>query len=135
MNTILLDTNIVSYLFKRDSRAALYAPHLLNRELAIAIMTVAELLQWAAMRHWGQARIRHLEAELDKYTILPVDMATCRFWASVRANRSAAGLPISPQDAWVAATALRYNLPLATHNPDDFQQIAELTVITEHTPS
>ena len=74
MNTILLDTNIVSYILKRDSRAALYAPHLLNHELAIAIMTVAELLQWAAIRHWGEARIRQLEAEFDKYTILPVDM-------------------------------------------------------------
>ena len=44
MTTVLLDTNIVSYLFKGDSRAALYAPHLLGRELAIAMMTVAELL-------------------------------------------------------------------------------------------
>ena len=55
MSTVLLDTNIVSYLFKRDTRAAQYAPHLLNRELAIAIITVAELLQWAAVRQWGEA--------------------------------------------------------------------------------
>jgi hypothetical protein len=53
MTTVLLDTNIVSYLFKRDSRAAQYAPHLIDRELAIAMMTVAELLQWAAIRNWG----------------------------------------------------------------------------------
>jgi tRNA(fMet)-specific endonuclease VapC len=45
MNTVLLDTNIVSYLFKGDTRSALYEPHLLNRELAIAMMTVAELFQ------------------------------------------------------------------------------------------
>ncbi len=56
MNTVLLDTNIVSYLFKGDTRAALYEPHLLNRELAVAMMTVAELFQWAATRNWGQAR-------------------------------------------------------------------------------
>jgi tRNA(fMet)-specific endonuclease VapC len=94
-------------------------------------MTVAELLQWAAVRRWGEARVRRLEAEFDKYTVLSVDMATCRLWATVRASRSALGQPISPQDAWVAATALRYSLPLVTHNPDDFQQIAGLTVITE----
>lgn len=135
MKTVLLDTNIVSYVLKRDSRAGLYAPHLLHRELAIAMMTVAELLQWAAIRHWGEARIQQLEAEFDKYTILPVDMATCRLWARVRASRNAAGLPISPQDAWVAATALRYTVPLVTHNPDDFQHIAGLTVITEHAPA
>jgi tRNA(fMet)-specific endonuclease VapC len=135
MNIVLLDTNIVSYVFKRDSRVALYAPHLINKELAIAIMTVAELFQWAAVRHWGAARIQQLEAEFDKYTILPVDLEVCRQWASVRANRNALGLPISPQDAWVAATALRYNLPLVTHNPDDFHHITGLMVITEHTTS
>lgn len=27
MTTVLLDTNIVSYLFKRDSRMTLYAPY------------------------------------------------------------------------------------------------------------
>lgn len=48
MTTVLLDTNIVSYLFKRDSRAAAYAPHLLQRELAISMMTVADSMGGAA---------------------------------------------------------------------------------------
>lgn len=80
MTTVLLDTNIVSYLFKRDSRAAQYAPHLLDRELTIAIMTVAELFQWAAIRNWGEPRIRRLEQLLERYTILPVDVDLCRQW-------------------------------------------------------
>jgi len=131
MSTVLLDTNIVSYLFKRDSRAALYAPHLLDRELAVSMMTVAELFQWTAIRNWGKPRVRRLEQFLDRYTILPVDMDLCRQWAEVRATRSKAGLPISPQDAWIAATALRYKLALVTHNPDDYQAIPGLTIITE----
>ncbi len=121
MTTVLLDTNIVSYLFKRDSRAALYAPHLLDRELAIAMMTVAELFQWAAIRNWGKPRVRRLEQLFERYTILPVDMDLCRQWAEVRATRSKVGLPISPQDAWIPATARRYHLVLVTHNPDDYQ--------------
>jgi tRNA(fMet)-specific endonuclease VapC len=131
MITVLLDTNIVSYLFKRDTRAALYAPHLLERELAVSMMTVAELFQWAAIRNWGKPRVRQLEQLLDRYTILPVDIDLCRHWAEVRATRSKAGLPISPQDAWIAATARRYTLALVTHNPADYQQIPELTIITE----
>jgi tRNA(fMet)-specific endonuclease VapC len=131
MTTVLLDTNIVSYLFKRDSRAALYAPHLLNRELAIAMMTVAELFQWAAIRNWGQPRVRRLEQHVERYTVLPVDIELCREWAEVRAKRSKAGLPISPQDAWIAATALRYQLALVTHNPDDYQALPGLTLISE----
>ncbi len=131
MSTLLLDTNIISFLFKCDTRTERYTLHLHDQELAIAIMTVAELFQWAAMRNWGEARIARLEQYLDHYTILPVDIETCRCWANIRAIRSAAGLPISPQDAWIAATALRYRLPLVTHNPDDFQQIPGMTIITE----
>lgn len=128
---LLLDTNIVSYLFKRDSRAELYQHHLVGQELAIAIMTVAELFQWAALRNWGEPRRKALERYLDRYTILPVEIITCRFWARIRAERVVAGLPISPQDTWIAATAIQHQIPLVTHNPDDFQHIEGLTVITE----
>ena len=126
-----MDTDVVSYLFKGDSRRELYAPHLLNNELAIAIMTVAELFQWAGMRQWGESRVRQLESWIDRFTILPVDIETCRAWADVRTHRSALGLPISPQDAWVAATALRYHIPLVTHNAGDYQRIPDLQVIHE----
>lgn len=78
MSMVLLDTNIVSYLFKRDTRAELYAEHLRNRELAIAVMTVAELFQWAAVRIWGEARVARLEQYLERYTLLPVDVDACR---------------------------------------------------------
>ncbi|MBL8203019.1 MAG: type II toxin-antitoxin system VapC family toxin [Blastocatellia bacterium] len=133
MNMVLLDTNIVSYLFKGDSRADQYAPHLLQQELAISMMTVAELFQWAGIRNWGTVRIAQLEALLNSYTILPSDLETCRSWANVRVERHNLGHPISPQDAWIAATALRYGVSLVTHNPSDFQKITGLSVITEAT--
>jgi predicted nucleic acid-binding protein len=131
MSTVLLDTDVVSYLLKGDSRREPYARHLLDRELAIAIMTVAELFQWAAMRKWGESRVQQMEGWLGRVTILPVDIETCRAWASVRTHRSSLGLSISPQDAWIAATALRYQLPLVTHNAGDYQRIPGLTVIHE----
>ena len=131
MSVVLLDTDVVSYLFKEDSRGELYAPHLIDRELGIAIMTVAELFQWASMRQWGEKRIHQMETWLEQFTVLPVDLETCRTWGAVRAYRSALGLPISPQDAWVAATALRYQLELVTHNAGDYQQIPGLRVVSE----
>lgn len=33
---------------------------------------------------------------------------------------------MSPQDAWIVATALRHELPLITHNAKDYQGIAGL---------
>ena len=78
MNAVLLDTNIVSFLLKEDSRAQVYAPYLEDRRLAISFMTVAELFQWAAMRKWGARRISQLEASLRNFTVLPFDIALCR---------------------------------------------------------
>jgi predicted nucleic acid-binding protein len=38
---------------------------------------------------------------------------------------------MSEADAWIAATALAFAVPLVTHNPDDFKNVPGLTVITE----
>jgi tRNA(fMet)-specific endonuclease VapC len=130
MDVVLLDTNIVSFLLKGDSRARSYAPHLQGRILAISFMTVAELFQWAFVHNWGARRMSQLETSLRNYTVLPFDIVLCRLWGEVRANCRAVGCPISPQDAWIAATALRYRMPLVTHNPVDFEAIEELELIT-----
>jgi predicted nucleic acid-binding protein len=82
-NAILLDTNIISFLLKGDSRATLYAPHLQRRRLAISFMTVAELFQWAFVRDWGEPRRQALETSLQKYAILPFDIMLCRLWGEI----------------------------------------------------
>ena len=130
METVLLDTNIVSIAFKPDSRFEGYAPHLRGRHLAVSFMTVAELYQWTAVRNWGRRRITQLERILQSYLFLPVNVELCRLWAQVRAARQSAGRPISPQDAWIAATALHDSIPLITDDYNDFEGIAELDVRT-----
>ena len=132
MSILLVDTDVVSFIFKQDSRAAEYAPLLKGNRLALSFMTVAELFQWAAVRNWGTARIERLEQSLTNYLIIPVDIELCRRWGNLRAQLQAIGKPISPQDAWIAATALRHNLPLVTHNTKDFAEIPGLEI---HTPS
>src|SRR5262245_64114017 len=128
MSIALLDTNVVSYLFKGDTRATAYAPLLQGQRLAISFMTVAELFEWAATRKWGRTRLTRLEQTLATYVIIPVDVELCRHWGTLRAQQQAAGHTIAPQDAWIAATALRHRLPLVTHNPSDFQHIAGLDI-------
>lgn len=128
MSVVLLDTNIISYLFKGDSRAHSYETFLQGHRLAISFMTVAELFEWAMSRAWGEKRIARLEQTLETYVLIPIDVELCRQWGMVRAQRRAKGQTIAPQDAWIAATALRHGLPLITHNPSDFRSIAELEV-------
>lgn len=70
-----------------------------------------------------------LQQHLSNYTIIPVDQPLCRKWAQVRSIHQAIGRPLSAQDAWVAATALRYDLPFVTHNIKDFQDIPDLQLL------
>ena len=107
-----------------------HLPILNDQELALSFMSVAELFQWAILRQWGDRRFSQLEQYLSNYLVIPVDQPLCREWAQVRSDRQSTGRPISPQDAWIAATALRYDLPLVTHNSKDFLNIPHLQIIT-----
>lgn len=130
MSTLLLDTNIVSYIFKRDSRAWAYAPTLQGNRLAVSFMTAAELYQWAIVRNWGRARTERLEQQIQTYLLIPPDLETCRRWGKLRAEQQLIGRTVDTQDAWIAATALQFALPLVTHNPKHFDAIPGLDVRT-----
>ncbi len=43
LDRCVVDTDVVSSFFKRDTRATLYRPHLADRLLLLSFMTVAEL--------------------------------------------------------------------------------------------
>lgn len=127
---IILDTDVVSFLFKGDTRAEAYRPYLSSRTLALSFMTVAELYRWAFARNWGAERISQLETQLANYVIVPYDRDLCWQWAKICAERQRLGKPISVQDAWIAATAVLHGCSLATHNAGDYAGIAGLTIIT-----
>ncbi|PZD70895.1 Ribonuclease VapC1 [Acaryochloris thomasi RCC1774] len=129
MSLALIDTDITSFIFKGSDYADPYLPLLSDQELALSFMTIAELFQWAILRQWGKRRFSQLEQYLSNYLIIPVDQPLCREWAQVRSDRQSAGRPISPQDAWIAATALRHDLPLVTHNIKDFAGISNLQLM------
>ena len=127
MARILVDTNVVSYRHKQDTRAALYEPLLVGHNLLICFETVAELYEWAIAHRWGAPRVQDLRETLADYLLLPYDDATAWRWAEVRTIK---GRPIDIGDAWIAATALRHNLPLVTHNRRHFEQVPGLQVIS-----
>ena len=128
MRTLLLDTNIVSYLFKQAPQAKLYKPHLRDSRLAISFITVGELYRWAIVRDWGTKRRLDLEERLRNYVVIPFDVELCKRWAEVTSMH---GPAISESDAWIAATALRHNIPLVSHNKKHFENIPHLTLIAE----
>jgi len=123
MEERIVDTCVVSYLLKKHSLAKQYRPLLKDKRLSISFMTVAELYRWTIERNWGEKRIKHLEETIQNYVVLASDDETCQYWAKARSIK---GHPISDTNAWIAATARRYNTPLVTHNIKHFKPVQDL---------
>ena len=130
MSTVVLNTNIVSYLMRNHSLSDKYRQHLEGHTRAISFMTVGELYEGAFRANWSSDRMRELEATIRVFLVIPSSPRICRMWGEVRSSRRQQ--PISVPDAWVASTALSYGCPLVTHNPGDFGGIPNLQIITEN---
>jgi tRNA(fMet)-specific endonuclease VapC len=127
---LVVDTDVVSYLFKQDTRADLYKPHLQGHLLVISPMTRAELEDWALEHTWGQRRRDEMRVHLKQFILAPFDEDLCVKWAEATDSARRRGRPINSSDAWVAAVALHYDVPLVTHNGSDYIGVADLKIIT-----
>ena len=129
--SIVVDTDVLSFIFKQDTRADLYAPHLKDKVVVVCFMIVAELRQWALIKQWGGAKRQRLESFLQNYMTFHSDDDLCTKWAEATRSAIRNGRPIDSADAWVAATALLHNIPLVTHNRRHYTGIDGLVVISE----
>jgi len=130
MEAVVLDTDVLSFFAKPDSRASLYAPDLAGRYASVCFQTVAELRLWALLRRWGPARVAALDALLDRLIVLRYDALMAQCWAEITARRRHVGRPIECGDAWIAAAALRHDVALLTHNARHYLDIPDLKLIT-----
>jgi tRNA(fMet)-specific endonuclease VapC len=120
LDDLLLDTSVVSFLlpFKNRPEQKLYAPHLAGRRLILSFQSVAELWLLARKNAWGNRREEKLRMFLRKFLVVPADDGLAEAWAEVTATSARLGKRLETADAWIVATALRYELPLATHDRD-----------------
>lgn len=135
MNAILLDTNIVSYAARRDSRFEWYQQQVESNTPCISFMTLGEIHFGMKKAGWGRRRVAEMREYLTRFQVIYVDDDLCEVWGDVTSNCHAVGFLISSSDAWIAATALAFELPLLTHNPRHFEPVDGLTVMTAPQPS
>ena len=130
MMQIVVDTDVLSFLFKDNPTGRLYEPEVSGREVYISFMTAAELELWAVQYHWGEHRLLRLRLYLNQFTVVESNPDLCLKWAEVMHAAQAVGRRIDCADAWVAATALLHNFPLVTNNRKDYLGVPGLTLIS-----
>ena len=130
MTRVVVDTDVVSFIFKNHPSGALYEADLAGCTLLISFMTLAELDRWAIQSKWGPARREWLRLYLQKFVMLPYSRRLCTPWADVTVAAQSRGCRIECADAWIAATALRHDVPLVTHNRSDYAGVPGLKLIS-----
>lgn len=135
MNQVLIDTDVFSFLLRQnDTRAIVYRPHVQNRIAVLTYVTIGELFFWAERRKWGTERLRLLEAKIRETTVVRYDLEVCRRYARLKhglRTPSGSHWVIGDNDLWIAACAVRYDIPLVTHNRRHFEGIPDLNIISE----
>jgi predicted nucleic acid-binding protein len=133
---VVVDTGILGSGLVSSSAGLVrrYQQHLIGRRVVIAFQTVAELRYGARRRNWGPATIEDMEARLRAATIAPVDDRTASVYAELKDNAVRAGHGLGQKvhdgDRWIAATAIRYSIPLVAHD-GIFKNAPGLDLITE----
>lgn len=125
---ILLDTNVVSEIMKRQPHPAVAA--CLNRlplnDLFVPSLVVAEI-RYGLRRLPNGRRRQDLIQAFDSFLeagfparILVFDAACAAGYAAARATRDEAGRPVAVQDALIGGMALAYGAIVVTRNRADF---------------
>ena len=130
MKVLLLDTNVVSILFKKNhSLRQTCLEAVSGLQLVISFMTRAELTLWPVANNWGETRRAALSEHMALYTTIYPDERTCAIWAEVVNRCRRTGQPIQTADAWIAATARQWGIPLVTTDFRDYAAIDDLDVV------
>ncbi len=132
MSGLIVDTDVVSFLFKNDSRAEDYLRFLEGQLCFISFMTEAEMELWTLIAGWGPPRIARFQQFLRLFTVVPSSRDLVVAWAQVMSASRKRGRRLETADAWIAATALLHDVPLVTHNASDYEGVPDLRIITRN---
>ena len=102
MPSVVVDTCVLSALFKGSPLAASYRPHIVGNRLVISFQTLAELYRWPLERSWGDRRRRDLETFIRRRCVLyPYNPALCRQWADATYEAGQNGYTLPAADGWI----------------------------------
>jgi tRNA(fMet)-specific endonuclease VapC len=119
---VVVDTNVFGAALTRRQAplVGLYARHLSDRLLVLAAQTVGELRYGALLARWGAARQAEWSVASAGPGSRPLTTTWCGKWRDFASR--VAGLVtrwpmiITPATCGIAASAIRYQLPLVAHD-------------------
>jgi tRNA(fMet)-specific endonuclease VapC len=127
----LIDSSVFITLERRDLIVDDLISIGVEEPFAISSISASEILVGVHLADSSARRRRReafVEEILGRIPVLPFDLAAARTRATIWAQLSLAGTPVSRDDLSIAATALTHGYDVLTENVRDFGRIPGLVV-------
>lgn len=125
----LLDTNVCARYLNGKSPAIRERIRATKRDdIAVCSVVKAELFYGAIRSNNPQKTLANQQQFLNLFVSLPFDDNAAVVYGEIRAELTALGTPIGPNDFQIAAIALANNLILVTHNVREFNRVNGLKI-------
>lgn len=124
----LLDTDTCIYALKAHINVLSKLLSMNREDVAISVMTEAELRTGAAKSSSPAKTLRRVENFFRPLSIIELTSQDAIAYARVRAHLERAGTPIGPLDTIIAAQAVARDLTLVSNNEREFRRVARLRI-------
>jgi tRNA(fMet)-specific endonuclease VapC len=124
----LLDTNTCIYALKLQGRVVERMRQHSPDDLAVAIISVAELWFGARKSARPSATRREIDAFLEPLGVLPFDHEAAEAYAHTRLDLERVGRPIGERDLLIGSIGLARGLTVVTHNVSEFGRVPGLRI-------
>jgi tRNA(fMet)-specific endonuclease VapC len=129
---ILIDTSILIAHERGRLDIASHVEGSEDEEFFLSVITASELLHGVHRAQDAGVRARRsafVEALLERFPLIGIELSTARTHARLWADLAAVGTPIGSNDLWLAATAVTHGLALVTANLREFRRVPGLNVV------
>lgn len=130
---IVVDTDVFVWLSRGKTQAAAYAPLVRGKRIVLSFATVAELWRGAFALGYSEGSRKKLETDISLTVVVQPTDAITQEWARLSDEARKLGHPLGQKgqahDAWVAATARHFDLPLLTNNTKHFTGLTGLSLV------
>jgi tRNA(fMet)-specific endonuclease VapC len=125
---LLLDTDTCIYALKQNPAVLKRLLAHSREDIAVSVITEAELRTGAAKSSSGAKTLRLVENFLRPLGIVEFTSSDAASYSQVRAKLERAGTPIGPLDTLIAAQAVARKLILVSNNESEFSRVAGLSL-------
>jgi len=124
----LLDTNVFIAAMKGTAAVRGRLGQISSSDIVLSPIVLGELECGVRKSSRPEANARRLDAVVSLLESVPLDAATARRYAEIRASLESVGQPIGANDLWIAAQALALGVTLVTDNVQEFRRVPGLRV-------